>query len=100
MLGTFECDPKTGHWVYKLTVSGPGWINTVSATSLTPGVSVPGGPIPLNPANIPLTGAPGSTAVIEICAFNAAAAASGKPYDCCRDKVTVTIPRQACRIAR
>lgn len=98
--GTFECDPRTGHWVYKLTVSGPGWINTVSATSLTPGVSVPGGPIPLNPANIPLTGAPGSTAVIEICAFDAAAAASGKPYDCCRTKVTVTIPRQACGIRR
>ena len=98
--GTFECDPKTGHWVYKLTVSGPGWINTVSATSLTPGVSVPGGPIPLNPANIPLTGAPGSTAVIEICAFDATAAASGKPYDCCRTKVTVTIPRQACGIRR
>jgi hypothetical protein len=98
--GTFECDPKTGHWVYTLTVNGPGWVNTISATSLTPGVSVPGGPIPLNPANIAMTGAPGSTAVIEVCAFNAAAAASGKPYDCCRARVTVTIPRQACGIKR
>jgi hypothetical protein len=96
--GAFEC--VGGHWVYKLTVTGPGWINTVSATSLTPGVSVPGGQFPLNPANIPVTGAPGSTATIEICAFNAAAAASGKPYDCCRTKVTVTIPNRVCGIIK
>jgi hypothetical protein len=98
--GTFECDPKTGRWVYKLTVNGPSWINTISAASLTPAVSVPGGPVALNPANIPLTGAPGSTAVIEICAFNAAAAASGKPYDCCRTRVTVTIPNRVCGIIK
>lgn len=98
--GTFECDPKTGQWVYKLTVTGPGWMNTVTAVSLTPPVSVIGGPFTLNPASIPVSGPPGSTAVIEICAFNAAAAASGKPYDCCRAKVTVTIPRQACRIVK
>jgi hypothetical protein len=95
-IGTFACDPKTGHWIYKLTVNGPAWVNTVSATSLTAGVSVPGGPIPLNPANIPVTGAPGSTAVIDVCAFNAAAAGSGKPYDCCRAKVRVTIPKSVC----
>jgi hypothetical protein len=95
-IGTFECDPKTGHWIYKLTVNGPAWVNTVSATSLTAGVSVPGGPIPLNPAIIPVTGAPGSTAVIDVCAFNAAAAGSGKPYDCCRAKVRVTIPKRVC----
>jgi hypothetical protein len=98
--GAFECDPKTGHWIYKLTVNGPGWVNTVSAASLTPGVSVAGGPIPLNPANIPVTGAPGATGVIEVCAFNATAAAGGKPYDCCRAKVTVTIPRNACGIKK
>jgi hypothetical protein len=96
--GTFEC--VNGHWVYKLTVTGPGWINTVTAVSLTPPVSVTGGPFSLNPATIPVNGPPGSTAVIEICAFNAAAAATGKPYDCCRSKVTVTIPRQACGIKR
>ena len=95
-IGTFECDPKTGHWIYRLTVNGPGWVNAVSATSLTAGVSVPGGPIPLNPANIPVTGAPGSSAVIDVCAFNAAAAGSGKPYDCCRAKVRVTIPKRVC----
>ena len=64
--------------------------------SLTPGVTIGGGSFPLNPATIPVSGAPGSTATIEVCAFNAAAAASGKPYDCCRTKVTVTIPRSTC----
>jgi hypothetical protein len=92
--GTFEC--VKGHWVYKLTVTGPGWINSVSAISLTSGVIVAGGPFPLNPADIPVSGAPGSTATIEICAFNAAAAASGKPYECCRTKVKVTIPKNTC----
>ena len=92
--GKFEC--VNGHWVYMLTVTGPGWINSVNAISLTSGVIVAGGSFPLNPANIPVFGAPGSTATIEICAFNAAAAASGKPYECCRTKVTVTIPKNTC----
>ena len=96
--GTFEC--VAGHWVYKVTVTGASWADTVTAVSLNPPVSVPGGSFPLNPATIPVNGPPGSTATIEICAFNAAAAASGKPYDCCRTKVTVTIPRQACGIKR
>jgi hypothetical protein len=92
--GTFEC--VNGHWVYKLTVTGPAWINSVNAISLTSGVIVGGGSFPLNPASIPMFGTPGSTATIEICAFNAAAAASGKPYECCRTKVRVTIPRNTC----
>jgi hypothetical protein len=92
--GAFVC--VGGQWVYKLTVTGPAWINSVSAVSVTPPVTVVGGPFTLNPASIPVTGPPGSTAVIQICAFNAAAAASGNPYDCCRTQVTVTIPRNAC----
>jgi hypothetical protein len=92
--GKFEC--VNGHWVYMLTVTGPGWINSVNAISLTSGVIVAGGSFSLNPANIPVFGAPGSTATIEICAFNATAAGSGKPYECCRTKVTVTIPRNTC----
>lgn len=94
--GGFECNPGTGQWIYKLAISGPSWINTVTAASLTPPVTVPGGPIPLNPANIAVSGPPGSTAIIEICAFNATAAASGKPYDCCRTKVRLTIPTRTC----
>ena len=98
--GDFECDPRTGVWTYRLTVSGPGWINTITATSLTPGVTTTAGPISLNPANIATNGPPGASAVIEICAFNATAAASGRPYDCCRDRVRVTIPNRACGVRR
>jgi hypothetical protein len=96
--GRFECNTKTGTWVYKLTITGPGWINSVTATSLTSGVSTTGGAIPLNPANIGVTGTAGASAIIEICAFNSAAVASGKPYDCCRTKVTVTVPKNACLV--
>lgn len=42
------------------------------------------GAFPLSPASIPITGPAGSTGTLEVCAFDAAAAASGKPYDCCR----------------
>jgi hypothetical protein len=92
--GSFQC--VNGHWIYKLAVTGPNWINSVNAISLTSGVIVAGGSFPLNPASIPVFGTPGSTATIELCAFNAAAAASGKPYECCRTKVTVTIPKNTC----
>jgi hypothetical protein len=92
--GTFTCVGT--QLIYTLTVTGPGWINSVSATSLTPGVSISGGPFSLNPASIPINGTPGSTATIDICAFNAAAAASGKPYDCCHSQVTVTLPPRRC----
>jgi len=96
--GAFAC--VNGKWVYKLTVNGPAWVTSVSATSLTSGVSVPGGTLPLNPATIPITGAPGASATLEVCAFNAAAAASGKPYDCCRSKVALTIPTGTCGIIK
>jgi hypothetical protein len=92
--GTFEC--AHGQWVYKLTASGPSWINAVSAASLTSGVSVSGGAIPLSPANIGVSGPAGATALIEVCAFDGTAAASGKPYDCCRTRLTVKIPTQTC----
>jgi len=92
--GEFKC--VGSQLVYTLSVNGPGWINTVSATSLTPPVTVPGGQFSLNPANIPVNGPPGSTAVIDVCAFNAAAAATGKPYECCHSKVTVKLPPRRC----
>ena len=96
--GAFECDTKTGTWTYKLTITGLGWASAVTATSLTSGLGVTGGTIPLNPANIKLTGAPGASGIVEICAFNATAAASGKPYDCCRSRIRVTIPTRACGV--
>lgn len=96
--GTFACDPKSGIWTYKLMVTGPSWINSVTALSLTSGVGVSGGAFPLNPASIPLTGTPGTSASIEICAFDTTAASSGKPYDCCRSRIRVTIPKEVCRV--
>ncbi len=94
--GQVVCDAATGKWVYKVAVAGAGWASAVSAVSLTPPVVATGGSFPLNPASIPLSGPPGSSATLEICAFDAGAAASGKPYDCCRAKVRVTIPNQSC----
>ncbi len=96
--GAFECNAQTGHWVYKLTATGPAWVNAVTATSQTSGVSVPAGPISLNPAAIGVSGPPGTSATIEVCAFDATAAASGKPYNCCRAKITVTLPAGACGV--
>ena len=92
--GQFVCED--GRWVYKLTVNGPAWVNSVSAISLTGGVTMPGGNYSLNPATIPVNGAAGSTATIEICAFDSAAAESGNPYDCCRARVRVRIPNRTC----
>lgn len=92
--GSFAC--VQGQWVYKLTVSGAAWMNTVRATALSGAVGVSSGSAPLNPANIGVSGAPGASGVIEICAFDAAAAASGKSYNCCRSKITLTVPQNAC----
>ena len=92
------CDHKTGTWTYELSVGQPAWANAVTALSLTPGLSVPGGPIPLNPAVIPLAGAPGASGTIELCAFDAAKAASGEPYDCCHAEVAVTLPTGLCEV--
>jgi hypothetical protein len=93
--GTFSC--VQGAWVYSLSVSGPSWMNTLRAVSLTSGVSVPGGSVPLNPAPIKVAGPPGSQAVLDICGFNATAAASGNPYNCCRARLSVTIPNGVCQ---
>ncbi|MDO8877592.1 MAG: hypothetical protein Q8M24_17370 [Pseudolabrys sp.] len=93
--GAFAC--MQGSWVYKLSVSGPTWMTTLRATSLTSGVNVAGGSIPLNPADIKISGPPGSQATLDICGFNSTAAASGNPYDCCRARLNVTIPTGVCQ---
>lgn len=85
-----------GKWVYKLNVSGPAWVNTIRATALSGTIGVASGAVPLNPASIPVTGGPGANGVVEVCAFDATAAASGKPYNCCRSRITLTIPRNIC----
>jgi hypothetical protein len=94
--GAFKC--VGSQLVYTLSVTGGTWANSVTATSATSGVTIPAGPFSLNPASIPVNGAPGTTATLDVCIFNAAAAASGKPYDCCHSKVTVTLPPRRCGI--
>jgi hypothetical protein len=93
--GSFAC--VQGAWVYKVAVSGPGWMNALRATSLTSSVSVAGGSVPLNPGDIRISGPPGSQAILDVCGFNTAAAGSGKPYDCCRARLSVTIPNGVCQ---
>jgi hypothetical protein len=101
--GRLVCDPRSGHWVYQLTVndqSGIG-INSVTAISLSGGISVTNGPtFPVNPPPIGIALAGGQSGTIEICGFNQTAAASGKPYDCCRTRLRVTIPNRLCGVRR
>jgi hypothetical protein len=72
-------------------------MNALRATSLTSSVSVAGGSVPLNPGDIRISGPPGSQAILDVCGFNTAAAGSGKPYDCCRARLSVTIPNGVCQ---
>ncbi len=103
--GRAVCDPASGGWVYKLTATDPLGIgiDTVSAYSRVPGVTVSNGPqIPLNPPPgvIQLSGAsPGQVVTVDICGFNSADPnyLAGKPYDCCHEKIRVRVPRGVCK---
>jgi hypothetical protein len=103
--GQAVCDPQSGAWVFKLTTNDPFSIglDTLQAYSQTPGVSVANGPnisVVPPPGLLNLTGAaPGQLVDIEVCGFNGAAAASGKPYDCCRATLRMRVPEQVCRRA-
>ena len=103
--GRAVCDPASGGWVYKLTATDPLGlgINTVSAYSRVPGVTVSNGPqislVP-PPGVIQLSGAsPGQFVTIDICGFNSADPnyQAGKPYDCCRQTLHVRVPRGVCK---
>ncbi len=105
MHGQAVCDPASGGWVYKLTTNEPLGlgIDTVSAYSRVPGVSVTNGPqISLNPPPgvIQRGGtAPGQVVTIDVCGFNSADPnyKAGKPYDCCRETLRVRVPRGVCK---
>lgn len=101
--GRAVCDPATGLRVFKLMtvdVHAIG-IDVLRAYSLTPGVSVVNGPnvtVVPPPGLLSLSGTtPGQTVDLEVCGFNGAAAASGRPYDCCRATLRVRVPERACR---
>ena len=104
--GQVVCDPQSGGWIVKLLTHNPGSlnINALTAYATAPaGVSVANGPqislVP-PPAIIALAGAiGGQTVTIDVCGYNAAAAKTGRPYDCCRATLTVKIPNGECKPA-
>ena len=68
--------------------------DSIKVTSLTPGVSVVGGPVfPLPGGQIPLAGAsPGQSVTLGLCGFDSTAAANGTPFTCCRRQITLSMP--------
>jgi hypothetical protein len=103
--GEAVCDPSAGGWVYKLNATDPLGlgIDTVSAYSRVPGVSVSNGPqisLMPPPGEIQLSGSsPGQLVTIDVCGFNSADPnyKQGKPYDCCRQTLHVRVPRGVCK---
>lgn len=103
--GQAVCDPEAGGWVYKLFTqdyAGIG-LDTLSLRSRTLGVNVSNGPnitVVPPPGIVSLSGTtPGQSVTIDVCGYNAAAKATGEPYDCCRDTVTITVPNGVCEPA-
>jgi hypothetical protein len=93
------CDEQTGEWVLSVAVGSQGPFNVVRATSSTIGVNVSGGPnLPLTrPLELRLKGlVPGKVASVDLCGFDGAAQASGRPYDCCRATIVTVTPPFIC----
>ncbi len=102
--GQFTCDSNTGNWVYSAAVQDTSsiGIDILRTVSQTPGVSVANGPeisTAPPPALFSFSGAsPGQTVVLDVCGFNNAAAASGEPYDCCRQTIVLNMPQEVCSV--
>tara|TARA_R110000868_G_scaffold29049_3_gene108045 strand:- start:10919 stop:13153 length:2235 start_codon:yes stop_codon:yes gene_type:complete len=103
--GEAVCDPQAGGWAYKLFTTDYAGIglDTMTAQSTTTGVSVSNGPnitmVP-PPGVVTLSGTtPGQTVTIDVCGYNASAKATGEPYDCCRDTLTIQVPNGVCEPA-
>lgn len=101
--GEAVCDPDEGGYIFKIVTqdtSGIG-INMLTAHSTTSGVNVGNGPdisVSPPPGVILLNGAtPGQTVMIDVCGFDAAARQTGKPYDCCRETLTLQVPQEICQ---
>lgn len=99
--GDFACDPKTGTWTFSGGIFGAPGMNadTIAVTQASTGVSVPGAPLPYAAPKAPFTltgGAPGQLMSVNVCIFDKAAMASGKPFDCCKATVTLLAPAKAC----
>ena len=100
--GEAVCDPEEGGWVYKLFTTDYAGIglDTMTAQSTTTGVSVSNGPnitVVPPPGVVTLSGTtPGQTVTIDVCGYNAGAKATGEPYDCCRQTLTIQVPNGIC----
>ncbi len=100
--GEAVCDPQEGGWVYKLFTTDYAGIglDTLTAQSTTIGVNVSNGPnitVVPPPGVVTLSGAtPGQSVTVDVCGYNAAAKATGEPYDCCRQTLTIQVPNGAC----
>jgi hypothetical protein len=100
--GEAVCDPQAGGWVFKVVtqdLAGIG-LDTLTAHSTTTGVGVGNGPdisVVPPPGIIALSGTtPGQTVTVDICGFDSAARATGKPYDCCRATLSLNVPEEIC----
>ena len=100
--GKFICDPATGTWNYVGAVSAGGLASadTVAVSGVYAGHTVPGAPLmSYGGAGIPIEikgGVPGQTVGADLCFFNAADKASGKPFACCKIAIDEQAPLGAC----
>lgn len=100
--GRFICDTATGTWTYDFIVSTFGGLtpNTVKVSGVYPGHFVPGAPmISYSGNHVGLQingGASGQTMGADLCFFDAAEMASGKPFACCKLSVDEPAPSTTC----
>ncbi len=94
------CDPATGNFVLRTNIGGTLGFDPdrVKISSGSPGITLPGAPVvSASPANIDIRGAlPFQPVDIDLCAYNATEAGSGKPSNCCRATTRIIMPAQAC----
>lgn len=102
LAGEFACDTATGTWTYKGTLATlPGFNADAIKVSNTPaGQAVTGAPVLTYVApgsGIELTGgAAGQVMGADLCFFNKADMASGKPFACCKTSIDIQAPTKAC----
>lgn len=102
LTGEFTCDTATGTWTYKgkvATISGFN-ADAIKVSNVPAGQGVTGAPMLsyTSPGStIQLTGgAPGQVMGADLCFFNKADMASGKPFACCKTSIDIQAPTKAC----
>jgi hypothetical protein len=99
--GTFVCDATTGTLSFALALQLATGMkaDTIKISGTTPGITTNGPVIPMSGSAAPITlsgAAPGQVITIPICVYDAAAAAAGTPFECCKTSVTVRVPSNLC----